>query len=71
MLYPYSKDGSTINESCRYKDGYFRIGPKNNEVKVWSLTEALERLEKLPVARWRRPSATSGKMGIVTATRWA
>ncbi len=70
MKKPYSADGSTLDESCRYKDGYFRIGPTGDHQKVRSLPDALNLLKKLEVARWRRPSATSGKLGTVTAVRW-
>ncbi len=71
MRRPFSADGSTLDESCRHKDGYFRIGPKGKQIKVRSLTLALMILDLLPVAKWRRPSITSGRQGIVTAVRWA
>ena len=71
MKKPYSADGSTLDESCQYKDGYFRIGPTEDHQKVRSLTDALQKLEELDVARWRHPSATSGILGTVTAVRWA
>lgn len=71
MRRPYAADGSTLDESCRHKDGYFRIGPKGTQIKVRSLTLALMILELLAIAQWRRPSATSGRQGIVTAVRWA
>ena len=71
MKLPYSTDGSTLDETCRHKDGYFRIGNTGYHEHVKSLELALKKLALLKVARWRRPSATTGKQGTVTAIRWA
>jgi hypothetical protein len=71
MPSPYSADGSTLDESCRHKDGCFRIGPKGRQLKIKSLPLALMILGLLTVPRWRRPSAATGRQGIVTAVRWA
>ena len=70
MKKPYAADGTTIDESCRYKDGYFRLGETGHQEKEASLSLAIAKLAKLAVAKWRRPSATTGRMGTVTAVRW-
>jgi len=72
MLKPYAKDGSTLDESCRYKrDGLFRVGPKGQHVTFSDLVEALDYMRKYNVNHWRRPSATTGAPGVVVAVRWA
>ena len=71
MKKPYAADGTTIDESCRYKDGYFPIGETGHHEKVRLLSVAIAKLAKLAVAKWRRPSATTGTMGTVTAVSWS
>ena len=71
MKRPFAADGSTLDESCRYKDGCFRLGETGYQEKEPSLTAAIAKLSKLGVAKWRRPSATTGKMGTVTAISWS
>jgi hypothetical protein len=71
MRLPYSADGSTFDETCRYKDGYFRIGPKGKHIKINSLLLGLMILDMMTVPRWRRPSPTSGVQSVVKAVKWA
>ena len=50
MLKPYAKDGSTLDESCRYKrDELFRVGPKGQHVTFSDLVEALDYMRKYNV----------------------
>lgn len=71
MLRPFAKDGTTLDETCRYKDGQFRVGSKGHEVKIRDLDEALIYMNANKLRHWRRPSATSGTPGVVVAVRWA
>lgn len=64
MILPYSKDGSTFDRSCRYKDGFFRIGPKGREIKIRCFYRALGMLACMAVPRWRRPNR-KGNFGLV------
>jgi len=70
MQRPFAKDGSTLDEACRYKDGQFRVGPKGQHVKFDDLEEAIVYMKLHNVNHWRRPSATSGVPGVVTAVAW-
>ena len=67
---PFSRDGSYFHRGLKTSSGAYRIGAKGEEKLVHSFDEALDHLRKMPVAQWRRPSATSGKPGIVSAVRW-
>ena len=71
MTQPYARDGSTLDESCRHADGFFRIGPKGRQMKIRDLADALATMRHLGLRHWRRPSATSGTPGCVAAVRWA
>lgn len=66
---PVAKDGSRFNRNCRRKQGY-QIGSKGSERYFSNFYDALVELKKMPTARWRRPSKTSGTPGIVSAVRW-
>ena len=71
MKKPFAADGTTIDESCRYKDGHFRLGETGHQEKEASLSVAIAKLAKHAVAKWRRPSTTTGRMGTVTAVSWS
>ena len=55
---------------CSYADGSFRIGPRRENLRVETYEQALAALRAMEVARWRRPSATTGIHGLVTGVRW-
>jgi transcriptional regulator with XRE-family HTH domain len=67
---PYASDGSFFHRGLASpRDGTFRVGDKGSEVRFRSFEEALAYLEKMPVAKWRRPN-DAGNLGIVSAVRW-
>jgi len=66
---PVAKDGSRFDRSCRRNQGY-QIGSKGYERYFSNFHDALTELKKMPTARWRRPSKTSGTPSIVSAVRW-
>ncbi|GGD19474.1 hypothetical protein [Sinisalibacter lacisalsi] len=68
-IVPRAKDGSIFHPGLKTENG-FRIGPKGNELTVETFDEALAELRDMEVAFWRRPSATSGKPGIVREEDW-
>lgn len=69
-LIPIAADGSVFDASCAHADGTYRVGRKGDEVAVAEYADALELLRTMPVASWRRPSAGSGRLGIVRAVGW-
>jgi hypothetical protein len=69
-LIPVAADGSVFDSSCAHADGSYRVGPKGGELVVASYDVAVEQLRTMPVAYWRRPSAGSGRLGIVRAVDW-
>jgi hypothetical protein len=69
-LIPEAADGSRFTPDLIHRDGSFQIGQWPHEVRVFGYDQALASLRSMEVARWRRPSATSGKPGIVRAVRW-
>jgi len=69
-LVPVASDGTTFNPDCAYADGSFKVGPKGSEVAVTTYAEGLALLRSMPTAYWRRPSAGSGRHGIVRAVGW-
>jgi len=70
-LVPYASDGSFFHRGLASpRDGTFRVGDKGAEIRLGSFEEALTYLEKMPVAKWRRPN-DAGNLGIVSAVRWA
>lgn len=63
---PLASDGTPFDPmTCRRKRGY-QIGPKGSERWFKSYDDALRALHTSSVKKWRRPSATSGRFGIVT-----
>ncbi|MEB0062288.1 helix-turn-helix transcriptional regulator [Pseudomonas sp. RTC3] len=70
-LVPYASDGSFFHRGLASpRDGTFRVGDKGAEIRLGSFEEALAYLERMPVAKWRRPN-DAGNLGIVSAVRWA
>lgn len=69
VLVPVASDGSMFSSTCEYKRGGYTVGEKGDEIKVADFDEALEYLQSMPLAKWRRPNA-SGNMGIVSAVEW-
>jgi hypothetical protein len=66
MPVPYAKDRTTFDpKTCRQPGGY-QVGPKGSERWFTKYEDALRFLLASPVQCWRRPSATSGRFGIVT-----
>ncbi len=65
---PVAKDGTFFSPECRRKRGY-QIGPKGSEQWVADYWRALEELKTMKPPKWRRPSAASGRPGIVTGVR--
>lgn len=65
---PVAKDGTFFSPECRRKRGY-QIGPKGSEQWVADYWRALEELKTMKPPKWRRPSAASGRSGIVTGVR--
>lgn len=70
ILVPYCKDGSWYHPGLSYADGLYRVGPRGGEHTVESYQQALQLLREMPIACWRRPSAQSGMLGMVSATHW-
>lgn len=68
VFVPIAKDSSLFHPGLE-KSGGFRIGPKGQEETIQGYDAALERLQKMPKAYWRRPNA-SGNSGIVVEVGW-
>lgn len=67
---PFAADGSFFHPGLRrIKSGEFLVGEKGFEVSFENYFEALEYLQKMEKARWRRPNENSN-WGIVSAVRW-
>ena len=67
VFVPKAADGTIFNPGCRTTKG-FVIGPKNTPEYIDDFYEALECLQVMDPPRWRRPSATTGRPGLVTGT---
>lgn len=66
MPVPYASDGAAFDPvTCRRKRGY-QVGAKGSERWFVRYDDALRYLLASPVRYWRRPSATTGRFGIVT-----
>lgn len=67
MLVPYARDLTKFDPTtCRQAGGY-QVGSKGTECWFTDYDDALRFLLSSPVPRWRRPSAKSGRFGIVKA----
>lgn len=69
LFVPRAKDGSIFHPGLRSENG-FQIGPKGQERIVDGFRDALAALQSMPTPYWRRPSATTGKPGIVRGEDW-
>jgi hypothetical protein len=65
---PYAKDGTYFSPELS-RSGVFTVGEKGAESKVISFEAALRYLQKMKVAKWRRPNV-NGNWGIVSAVEW-
>jgi hypothetical protein len=69
ILVPYAKDGTCFSPALRRpKAGSFMVGKKGAEVTFASFDEALDFLNDMPKAMWRRPNS-EGNWGLVAAVR--
>jgi transcriptional regulator with XRE-family HTH domain len=67
---PFASDGSWFHRGLASpRDGSFRVGEKNAELRFSSFGEALKYLKTMQVAKWRRPN-DAGNWGLVSAVRW-
>lgn len=67
---PFASDGSCFHRGLASpRDGSFRVGERNAELRFSSFEEALKYLRAMPVAKWRRPN-DAGNWGLVSAVRW-
>jgi hypothetical protein len=70
ILVPFAKDGTCFSPALRRPQaGTFTVGDSGNELIFADFDEALGYLQRMPTARWRRPSA-AGNWGRVTAVLW-
>jgi len=65
---PVARDGSMFHPGLKRGSSY-TIGKKGSEEQVADFHDALARLQRMPVAYWRRPNA-SGNWGSVAGIRW-
>jgi hypothetical protein len=68
MFVPVARDGTMFHPRLRRGSAY-TIGKKGEEEQVADFNVALEKLQRMPVAYWRRPNA-SGNWGSVACVRW-
>lgn len=68
VFVPEADDGSQFRPSMFRQKGY-QIGAKGEEVYLTDYFAALDALQSMRTARWRRPN-TVGNWGIVTAIHW-
>lgn len=69
ILVPKAQDGSIFSRDTCNNKGIYTVGNKGDERKFSTFHEALEFLESMSLARWRRPNA-NGNFGIVSAVDW-
>jgi hypothetical protein len=68
IFVPVARDGSMFTPDLVRNNAY-RVGAKGEEVDISSFSEALVRLNSMPVPRWRRPNE-NGLWGIVSGVAW-
>jgi hypothetical protein len=69
VFVPVANDNSSFDPvTCRRGLGY-TIGAKGAEETLADFDEALARLQRMEVPKWRRPNA-EGNWGLVKAVRW-
>jgi hypothetical protein len=70
IFVPRSRDGSVFHPGLE-RAGIFTVGEKGFERDFPDFDSALEALQAMPTARWRRPGPNGGGWGLVTAVGWA
>lgn len=65
-LVPVARDGSWFGPHLARSGKTYTVGAKGEEQQVQGFIRALTEIQKMPVARWRRPNA-NGNWGIVRA----
>lgn len=68
IFVPVARDGSMFTPDL-LRNGAYRIGAKGEEEDITEFSEALARLNSMPVPRWRRPN-DKGLWGIVSGVAW-
>ena len=68
VFVPAADDGSQFRPTMFRTQGY-QIGAKGEEIYMTDYFAALDALQSMRTARWRRPNA-AGNWGIVTAIHW-
>lgn len=67
---PFAADGSCFNPTLRRtRTGKFTVGERKNEVAFDTFGAAVEYLNAMKTASWRRPNK-AGNWGRVVAVRW-
>lgn len=69
VFVPFDSDGRGFLPDVKTPGGYV-VGAKGSEERFDDYWQALERLQTMEPARWRRPSSGSGRPGIVTEKLW-
>jgi hypothetical protein len=70
LFVPKARDGSIFHPGLG-RSGTFTVGEKGFEKDFPDFDSALEALQAMPSARWRRPGPNGGGWGLVTAVGWA
>jgi hypothetical protein len=68
VFVPVARDGSVFDSSCAV-GGRYTIGAKGSETKHDDYFEALDKLQRMPTPRWRRPGPARIP-GIVSGVRF-
>lgn len=68
LFVPVAQDGSIFHPGL-VRNNRFQVGPKGSELQFESFDEALQTLQHMPDAYWRRPNS-SGHWGIVKGFQW-
>ncbi|MDP5293553.1 ASCH domain-containing protein [Oceanimonas sp. CHS3-5] len=66
---PVARDGTHFCPIRCARNGHYTVGEKGAEQRFSDYYQALNYLEAMPVAKWRRPN-TNGNWGIVSAVEW-
>lgn len=69
LMVPGAKDGTVFHPDICSNNGRYQVGDKGKERKFDNYFEALEYLQKMQTACWRRPNK-NGNWGGVKAIRW-
>jgi hypothetical protein len=65
---PVARDESMFHPGLR-RNGTYTVGPKGDETHIADYHVALEALQRMPAAYWRRPN-DAGAWGVVRAVEW-